>query len=77
MMQDGTSHVAVIIFKFREVGQREHGPGRHLLDNSERVLAQSSKVVGFRGEQEELLVLGDPGGDSRSEGLGNRLGIVV
>ena len=65
---DGTSHVSVIIVKFREVQQIEHGPGRQLLDNSKRVLAQPSKAVGYRGEQEELLVLGDPRSDGRSGG---------
>ena len=49
MAEDGTSHVSA---KFREVWQRRHADARQL---------RPSKVVGYRGEQEELLVLRDPG----------------
>lgn len=59
---DGTSHISVVIVKFKEV-RREHVSGCQLLDNSKRVLAQPSKANGYRGEQEELLVLRDPGSD--------------
>lgn len=41
------------------VWQREYGNGRQLLHNSIRVLARPSKAIGYRGEQGELLVLGD------------------
>jgi hypothetical protein len=59
---DGTSHVSVIIVKFREVRQTERRPGRQLLDNSKPALGQPSKAVGYRREREELLVLKNPGG---------------
>jgi hypothetical protein len=53
-----------------EMRQRERRPGRQLLDNTKPALAQPSTAVGYRREQEELLVLRDPGSDGRSGGWG-------
>ena len=41
-------HVVVIVIKVRKVWQRQHGPRRQLLDNSERVLAWLSKRLGIK-----------------------------